>query len=162
MVWNTANALYCCCSLRHNTVENRLASAQSKQFTAQSFPNWSGNIAPEKISRFTVCVVTSKNRQFQILLLRKTIHAISHFSQLDYGMSTMPERGVFEMKWLTQCPVNFNSVCNGTNQELRVGIYFKSPSFTHLWGDTARIEKRQLSAVSWLSPAKAYKLSEST
>lgn len=27
-----------------------------------------------------------------------------------------------------QCPVNFNRVCNGTNQELRVGIYFKSPS----------------------------------
>lgn len=45
-----------------------------------------------------------------------------------YGMSTAPEQGVFEIQRLVQCPVNFNRVCNGTNQELKVGIYFKSPS----------------------------------
>lgn len=79
------------------------------------------------------------------------------------GVSTAPEqRGVFEMQRLAQCPVNFNRVCNGTNQELRVGIYFKPAFFTRSWGDTVRMEKRQLSAVSRLSPAKAYNLSEST
>lgn len=75
----------------------------------------------------SVCVITLRNRQLQTQVL-VVISLMGCLLMAGYGMSTVPEQGVFEMQWLAQCPVNFNRVCNGTNQELRVGIYFKSPS----------------------------------
>lgn len=50
------------------------------------------------------------------------------YKDRTHGMSTAPKLGVFKMQCLAQCPVNFNRVFHGTNQELRVGINFKSPS----------------------------------
>lgn len=75
----------------------------------------------------SVCVIALRNRQLQTQVLME-ISLMGCLLTAGYGASTGPEQGVLEMQWLAQCPVNFNRVCNGTNQELRVGIYFKSPS----------------------------------
>ena len=74
------------------------------------------------------------------------------------GVSTALERrggAVFEMQRLAQCPVNFNRVCNGTNQELRVGIYFKPAFFTRSRGDTVRIEKKAIVCGFPIIPCKS-------
>ncbi len=78
----------------------------------------------EEIWVHSVCVISLRNTQFPTQT-RREMSLMGWISMAGYELSA--EQGVFEMQRLAQRPVHFNRVCKGTNQELRVGIYFKSP-----------------------------------
>lgn len=102
-------------------------------------------ISPESISRFTRRVIEDLNKFLERHLMGLfLVYVKSNICQKRCMCVCVGGWGYLEMQRLAQCPVNFNWASEGTNQELRVDISFKSASLLSGEGILSALEKKAI------------------